>query len=173
MGKLALSFLMLFLTSCNLGGLETSLGNTPGIPSVEAPQDEEPSDGDTDPQEPQPPIVDVPITEQYPFLEEQSFWDRAAEIASIPSSKSCSNTRSYAYFGIVRLVHSFMIEGPFALFPFESDIEYIEYAGDVANGFIYLYAYGAWYVYDNTFVRCYDEPTYKFEDLEVALYEKA
>ena len=54
---------------------------------------------------------------------------------------------------------------------FESDIEYLEWAGDVANGFIYLYAYGAWYVYDNKFVRCYDEPTYKFIELEEALYE--
>ena len=56
---------------------------------------------------------------------------------------------------------------------FESDVEYLEWANEIANGFIYLYAYGAWYVYDNTFVRCYDEPTYKFEELEVALYEKA
>jgi len=57
---------------------------------------------------------------------------------------------------------------------FNSKEEYLDYAGDVANGFIYLYAYGAWYVYDNTFVKCYDgEPTYKFEELEVALYEKA
>ena len=54
---------------------------------------------------------------------------------------------------------------------FESDIEYIEWAEGVANGFIYLYAYGAWYIYDNGFVRCYDEPTYKFEELEEALYE--
>ena len=54
---------------------------------------------------------------------------------------------------------------------FESEEEYVEYASDVANGFIYLYAYGAWYVYDNTFVRCYDEPTYKFVELEEALYE--
>ena len=56
---------------------------------------------------------------------------------------------------------------------FESDIEYIEWAEGVANGFIYLYAYGAWYIYDNGFVRCYDEPTYKFVELEEALYEKA
>ena len=55
---------------------------------------------------------------------------------------------------------------------FESDIEYIEYAGDVANGFIYLYAYGAWYVYDSFAVRCYGEPTRKFVELEEALYEK-
>ena len=55
---------------------------------------------------------------------------------------------------------------------FESDIEYVEYAGDVANGFIYLYAYGAWYVYDSFAVRCYGEPTRKFVELEEALYEK-
>jgi len=57
---------------------------------------------------------------------------------------------------------------------FESDTEYLEWAGDVANGFIYLYTYGAWYVYDNKFVKCYDEPlpTYKFVELEEALYEK-
>ena len=55
---------------------------------------------------------------------------------------------------------------------FESDIEYLEWAGDVANGFIYLYAYGAWYVYDSFAVRCYGEPTHKFVELEEALYEK-
>ena len=55
---------------------------------------------------------------------------------------------------------------------FESDIEYIEYAGDDANGFIYLYAYGAWYVYDSFAVRCYGEPTRKFVELEEAFYEK-
>ena len=55
---------------------------------------------------------------------------------------------------------------------FESDIEYIEYAGDVANGFIYLYAYGYWYVYDSFAVKCYGEPTNKFVELEEALYEK-
>ena len=55
---------------------------------------------------------------------------------------------------------------------FESDIEYIEYAGDVANGFIYLYAFGYWYVYDSFAVRCYGEPTNKFVELEEALYEK-
>ena len=54
---------------------------------------------------------------------------------------------------------------------FESDIEYIEYAGDVANGFIYLYAYGAWYVYDNTFVKCYEIASYRLVELEEALYE--
>ena len=56
---------------------------------------------------------------------------------------------------------------------FESDIEYIEWANEVANGFIYLYAYGYWYVYDNGFVRCYGEPTNKFVELEDALYENA
>ena len=56
---------------------------------------------------------------------------------------------------------------------FESDIEYIEWANGVTNGFIYLYAYGAWYVYDNGFVKCYGEPTNKFVELEEALYEKA
>ena len=55
---------------------------------------------------------------------------------------------------------------------FESEEEYVEYAGDVANGFIYLYAYGAWYVYDSFAVRCYGEPTRKFVELEEALYEK-
>ena len=54
---------------------------------------------------------------------------------------------------------------------FESDIEYGESASDVANGFIYLYAYGAWYVYDSFAVRCYGEPTNKFVELEEALYE--
>ena len=52
---------------------------------------------------------------------------------------------------------------------FESDIEYLEWAGDVSNGFIYLYAYGAWYVYDNTFVKCYGIASYKFVELEEAL----
>ena len=52
---------------------------------------------------------------------------------------------------------------------FESDIEYIEWADDVANGFIYLYAYGAWYVYDNTFVKCYGIASYRFVELEEAL----
>ena len=56
---------------------------------------------------------------------------------------------------------------------FESDIEYIEWENGVANGFIYLYAYGYWYVYDNGFVRCYGEPTNKFVELEDALYETA
>ena len=55
---------------------------------------------------------------------------------------------------------------------FESDIEYIEWAEGVANGFIYLYAYGAWYVYDSFAVKCYGEPTNKFVELEEALYEK-
>ena len=54
---------------------------------------------------------------------------------------------------------------------FESDIEYLEWANEVANGFIYLYAYGAWYVYDSFAVRCYGEPTNKFVELEEALYE--
>ena len=52
---------------------------------------------------------------------------------------------------------------------FESDIEYVEWAGDVANGFIYLYAYGACYVYDNTFVKCYEIASYRFVELEEAL----
>ena len=55
---------------------------------------------------------------------------------------------------------------------FESDIEYIEWAAELANGFIYLYAYGYWYVYDSLAVRCYGEPTHKFVELEEALYEK-
>ena len=55
---------------------------------------------------------------------------------------------------------------------FESDIEYIEWAAELANGFIYLYAYGYWYVYDSFAVKCYDEPTNKFVELEEALYEK-
>ena len=54
---------------------------------------------------------------------------------------------------------------------FNSEAEYIDYAGDVANGFIYLYAFGAWYVYDSFAVRCYGEPTRKFVELEEALYE--
>ena len=56
---------------------------------------------------------------------------------------------------------------------FESDIEYIEWANDVANGFIYLYAFGAWYVYDNGFVRTYGNASHKFVELEEALYETA
>ena len=55
---------------------------------------------------------------------------------------------------------------------FESDIEYIEWAAELANGFIYLYAYGYWYVYDSFAVKCYGEPTNKFVELEEALYEK-
>jgi hypothetical protein len=53
---------------------------------------------------------------------------------------------------------------------FESDIEYIEWAAELANGFIYLYAYGYWYVYDSFAVKCYGEPTNKFVELEEALY---
>ena len=56
---------------------------------------------------------------------------------------------------------------------FESDIEYIEWANGVANGFIYLYAFGAWYVYDNGFVRTYGNASHKFVELEEALYETA
>ena len=56
---------------------------------------------------------------------------------------------------------------------FESDIEYIEWARDASNGFIYLYAFGAWYVYDNGFVRTYGNASHKFVELEEALYEKA
>ena len=56
---------------------------------------------------------------------------------------------------------------------FESDIEYIEWANDVANGFIYLYAFGAWYVYDNGFVRTYGNASHKFVELEEALLETA
>jgi hypothetical protein len=52
---------------------------------------------------------------------------------------------------------------------FESDIEYLEWANEIANGFIYLYAYGAWYVYDNTFVKCYGIASYRFVELEEAL----
>ena len=55
---------------------------------------------------------------------------------------------------------------------FESDIEYVEWAAELANGFIYLYAYGYWYVYDCFAVKCYGEPTNKFVELEEALYEK-
>ena len=55
---------------------------------------------------------------------------------------------------------------------FESDIEYVEWAAELANGFIYLYAYGYWYVYDSFAVKCYGEPTNKFVELEEALYEK-
>ena len=54
---------------------------------------------------------------------------------------------------------------------FESDIEYVELAAELANGFIYLYAYGYWYVYDSFAVKCYGEPTRKFVELEEALYE--
>ena len=56
---------------------------------------------------------------------------------------------------------------------FESDIEYIEWANGVANGFIYLYASGAWYVYDNGIVRTYGRASHKFVELEEALYETA
>ena len=56
---------------------------------------------------------------------------------------------------------------------FESDIEYIEWAEGVANGFIYLYAFGAWYVYDNGFVRTYGNASHKFVELEEALLETA
>ena len=56
---------------------------------------------------------------------------------------------------------------------FESDIEYIEWANEVANGFIYLYAFGAWYVYDNGFVRTYGNASHKFVELEEALLETA
>ena len=52
---------------------------------------------------------------------------------------------------------------------FDSKEEYLDYAGDVANGFIYLYAYGTWYVYSNGFVRSHGEATYKFVELEKAL----
>ena len=56
---------------------------------------------------------------------------------------------------------------------FESDIEYIEWAKDSCNAeYIYMFAFGAWYVYDSFAVRCYGEPTNKFVELEEALYEK-
>ena len=49
---------------------------------------------------------------------------------------------------------------------FESDIEYIEWAKDSCNAeYIYMFAFGAWYVYDD-YVG-------KFIELEEALYEKA
>ena len=49
---------------------------------------------------------------------------------------------------------------------FESDIEYIEWAKDSCNAeYIYMFACGAWYVYDD-YVG-------KFIELEEALYEKA
>jgi len=56
---------------------------------------------------------------------------------------------------------------------FESDIEYIEWANDASNGFIYLYAYGAWYVYSNGYVRMYGRAEHKFIELEEALLENA
>ena len=52
---------------------------------------------------------------------------------------------------------------------FESDVEYLEWANEISNGFIYLYAYGAWYVYDNSFVKCYEIASYRFVELEEAL----
>ena len=49
---------------------------------------------------------------------------------------------------------------------FESDIEYIEWAKDSCNAeYIYMFAFGAWYVYDDN--------VGKFIELEEALYEKA
>ena len=49
---------------------------------------------------------------------------------------------------------------------FESDIEYIEWAKDSCNAeYIYMFAFGAWYVYDDDIG--------KFIELEEALYEKA
>ena len=49
---------------------------------------------------------------------------------------------------------------------FESDIEYIEWAKESCNAeYIYMFAFGAWYVYDD-YVG-------KFIELEEALYEKA
>ena len=36
---------------------------------------------------------------------------------------------------------------------------------------VYMFAYGAWYVYDNTFVKCYEIASYRFVELEEALYE--
>ena len=56
---------------------------------------------------------------------------------------------------------------------FESEEEYVEWANGVANGFIYLYAYGAWYVYDNGVVRTYGRASHKFVELEEALFENA
>ena len=56
---------------------------------------------------------------------------------------------------------------------FESEEEYVEWANGVANGFIYLYAYGAWYVYDNGIVRTYGRASHKFVELEEALHEIA
>ena len=49
---------------------------------------------------------------------------------------------------------------------FESDIEYIEWAkGSCTAEYIYMFAFGAWYVYDDN--------VGKFIELEEALYEKA
>ena len=55
---------------------------------------------------------------------------------------------------------------------FDSETEYIDWACDASNGFIYLYAHGAWYVYDSFAVRCYGEPTNEFVELEEVLLEQ-
>ena len=49
---------------------------------------------------------------------------------------------------------------------FESEEEYVEWAKDSCNAeYIYMFAFGAWYVYDDN--------VGKFIELEEALYEKA
>ena len=56
----------------------------------------------------------------------------------------------------------------------EDDIALLEFAETACDAqYVYLYAFGYWYVYDNGFVKCYGEPTNKFVELEEAIYEKA
>ena len=121
MTRILLIISTLFLLSCDLGQL--SLNSNQGLDVVVPTPDVEPPNEIEEPVEPPARSIE----EQYPFLKEQSFWDRVEEITPIPSSKSCSNQKSYAYFGIVRLVNSYLSEAGFPMFPFEEDIRYYRF----------------------------------------------
>ena len=108
---LLVSYLFL-LVACEmrLGGFGTPL-------SLENGQQQNPS-LPVDPPGEEPPITDLPIEDLYPFLQEEAFWARVAEITPIPVGKSCRNRASYAYMGIARLVSQYYFAENFPMFPF-------------------------------------------------------
>lgn len=122
-----LSILIIGILGCEIPGLERNLNSgsstLPSIP-VEEPAGDE---GDKEPG-PNPPQA---IEDKYPFLKNNNFWNEMEKIIPIPSSKSCRNRNSYAYFGIVRLV-SQLIEGyQFSMFPFDSELRYYRFLNKV------------------------------------------
>jgi len=77
----------------------------------------------------------------YDFLEDEEFWQEVKKIASVPGWKSCSNTESYAHFGIARLVYE-KIYGDLRLLPFGNQKRYVpffeEYPEDTTPYEVYL-----------------------------------